>query len=203
MLRKLRLASLAAVALAASVAATQFSSANDSVLATGTVAPTFTLQDQTGKPVSLSEYGGKIVVLEWTNPECPFVKAAYKKGEMTTLAEQYKGKDVVWLAINSTAATTNAKDAAWAAKQHITYPVLNDAAGTVGHAYAAKSTPDMFVIDKTGKIVYSGAIDNDPEGSKGSSATNYVKAALDAVIADKPVETPHTESYGCAVHYAN
>jgi peroxiredoxin len=203
MLGKLRLASMAAVALAASVVATQFSRANDAVLSTGTSAPAFTLQDQTGKQVSLADYAGKIVVLEWTNPECPFVRAAYKKAEMTTLAEQYKGKDVVWVAVNSTGSTTNEKDAAWAAKQHITYPVLNDAAGTVGHAYAAKSTPDMFVIDKTGKIAYSGAIDNDPEGSKGSSATNYVKAALDAVLADKPVEIPHTESYGCAVHYAN
>jgi peroxiredoxin len=203
MIRKFRLASFAALALAASVAATQFSRADDQTLATGTSAPAFTLQDQNGKSVSLTDYPGKIVVLEWTNPDCPFVKAAYQKHEMTKLAEEYKDKDVVWLAIDSTAANNPAKDLAWATRQHISYPILSDASGKVGHAYAAKTTPDMFVIDKTGKIVYSGAIDNAEEGKKDSGAeVNYVKDALDAVIAGKPVAVPHTESYGCAVHYA-
>ena len=203
MFRTLKFASLGVIALAASVAVTHFTKAADQTLATGVVAPAFTLPDQTGKTTNLADYTGKIVVLEWTNPDCPFVKAAYKKQEMTKLAEAYKDKGVVWLAINSTGTTTNVKNADWVAKQHIGYPVLNDAAGTVGHAYAAKSTPDMFVIDKTGKVVYSGAIDDDQEGTKGAAATNYVKDALDEVLADKPVATPHTESYGCAVHYAN
>jgi peroxiredoxin len=203
MIRKFRFASIAAVALAASMVASQFSRADDQTLATGTAAPAFSLKDQNGKTVNLSDYSGKIVVLEWTNPDCPFVKAAYQKHEMTKLAQEYKGKDVIWLAIDSTAANTAAKDLAWATKQHISYPILSDAAGTVGHAYAAKTTPDMFVIDKAGKIVYSGAIDNAEEGKKDAGAeVNYVKDALDSVVAGKAVAVPHTESYGCAVHYA-
>jgi peroxiredoxin len=175
--------------------------AADSRVTTGSSAPQFSLQDQNGKTVNLSDYAGKIVVLEWTNPECPFVKRHYAAKTMTTLADQYAKQDVVWIAINSTGTATNASNLAWANANNIEYPILNDSKGDTGHAYGAKSTPDMFIIDKTGKIAYDGAIDNDPSGDS-TSKVNYVAKALDEVLAGKPVSTPETKSYGCGVHYA-
>jgi peroxiredoxin len=195
---------VAAMALIASAAASQYARADDAKKVQakiGQTAPQFTLEDQNGKKVSLSDYAGKIVVLEWTNPDCPVVQRHYKANTMTTLEKKYAKQNIVWLAINSTHDTTNAVDLTWAKEQNITYPVLNDASGEVGHAYGAKSTPDMFIINKDGKLVYSGAIDNDPQGSK-TDATNYVSKALDEVLADKTVSVPETKSYGCAVHYA-
>jgi peroxiredoxin len=195
---------MAAVAAVAMIGTMMAQAGSDTArVAIGATAPQFTLQDQNGKPVSLSDYAGKVVVLEWTNPGCPFVQRHYKAKTMTTLASQYKPQDVVWLAINSTHDVTNADNLSWASEQGIQYPILNDASGATGHAYGARSTPDMFVIDKTGKIVYSGAIDNDPRGDKGSDKVNYVAKALDEVLASKPVSTPQTKSYGCSVHYAN
>jgi peroxiredoxin len=170
----------------------------------GSTAPSFSLQDENGKTVSLTDYSGKIVVLEWTNPECPFVKRHYAAKTMTTLANEYKSKDVIWLAINSTGDSDNAGNKAWITENGLGYPILNDSAGEVGHAYGAKSTPDMFIINKDGKLVYSGAIDNDPAGTMAASARiNYVKVALDEVLAGSAVSTPETKSYGCAVHYAH
>lgn len=173
-----------------------------STLTIGAPAPQFTLQDQDGKPVSLSDYAGKTVVLEWTNPNCPFVQRHYNEKTMTTLADAYKPKGVVWLAVNSTHDVTNAADKTWVEKNHMGYPVLNDAAGGVGHMYDAKTTPEMYVITKAGTVAYAGGIDNDPQGEKGADRVNYVQQALDAVLADKAVATPKTKSYGCSVHYA-
>jgi peroxiredoxin len=198
-------AALAAVALLAGVMANipARADAPAPVAKIGQTAPQFTLQDQNGKTVSLSDYAGKIVVLEWTNPECPVVQRHYRAKTMTTLQKQYAPQGVIWLAINSTHDASNSEDLAWAGAQAIAYPVLNDVTGVTGHAYNAKSTPGMYVIDKTGKLVYSGAIDNDPTGDKTSGRVNYVAKALDEVLADKPVSIPQTRSYGCAVHYAN
>jgi peroxiredoxin len=199
-------AAVAACALLGAVMVTSFASAagTDAKATVGSTAPSFTLQDQNGKPVSLSEYSGKIVVLEWTNPECPFVQRHYKEKTMTTLADEFKPKDVVWLAINSTGTANDASNKVWVTDNSLPYPVLNDSAGEVGKSYGAKSTPDMFIIGKDGKIDYSGAIDNDPTGHMAASArVNYVKQALDQIIAGSPVSTPETKSYGCGVHYAH
>ncbi len=169
----------------------------------GAAAPGFTLQDQDGKAVTLGDYTGKVVVLEWTNPECPFVKRHYEAKTMVDLAKKYEPQGVVWLAINSTHDNTNAIDKAWHTKEDLAYPVLNDGTGAVGHAYGAKTTPDMYVIGKDGKLLYSGGIDNDPHGDKAAAdKVNYVSKALDEVLADKPVTTAETKSYGCGVHYA-
>ncbi len=168
----------------------------------GQAAPNFTLEDQNGKKVNLSDYAGKIIVLEWTNPGCPVVQRHYKAKTMTTLQEKYAKQDVIWLAVNSTHDVTNSVDLAWASEQGISYPILNDASGEVGHAYGAKSTPDMFVIDKDGKLVYSGAIDDDSHGDK-ADKVNYVSKALDEILAGKPVSIAETKSYGCGVHYAD
>jgi peroxiredoxin len=170
--------------------------------AIGSSAPQFKLQDQTGKPVSLSDYAGKIVVLEWTNPGCPIVQRHYKAKTMTTLFSQYQPQDVVWLAINSTHDTTNAEDLTWVNEQGLKYPVLNDASGATGHAYGATNTPHMFIIDKTGKVAYEGAIDNDPQGDMTTGKVNYVSKALDEMLAGKTVSVAVTKAYGCAVHYA-
>jgi peroxiredoxin len=169
----------------------------------GATAPQFSLQDQDGKTVSLSDYAGKIVVLEWVNPQCPFVQRHYAAKTMITLANNYAGKSVVWIAINSTHTADNAENKSWVSQNSLTYPILNDSSGDVGKAYGAKSTPDMFIIDQSGKLVYEGAIDDDPAGDKGSDRVNYVQKALDEVLAGKPVSTSQTKSYGCSVKYGS
>jgi peroxiredoxin len=176
----------------------------ESATAIGAKAPDFTLQDQNGKNVSLHDFAGKIVVLEWTNPDCPFVQQQYKEKTMTTLASKYQDKGVVWLAINSGHAATNDASKAWAAAQDISYPELNDSGGSTGKAYHATNTPNMFVIAADGTLAYSGAIDNDPDGDKnGSDKVNYVQQALDEILSGKPVSTPQTKPYGCSVKYAS
>ena len=166
----------------------------------GDKAPDFTLTDQNGQRVALSDFAGKVVVLEWTNPECPFVKRHYKQGTMKRLAAEYAKQDVVWLTINSTHFMSQDDNAAFAKANGLTVPVLLDADGTVGRLYGAKTTPHMFVIDAKGAIEYEGAIDDDPRGTK-DSATNYVAAALDAVTKGKKPATAETKSYGCSVKY--
>lgn len=167
----------------------------------GQPAPAFSGTDQDGKPVDLSAYKGKIVVLEWTNPECPFVKRHYDADTMTTLAEQWKGKDVVWIAVDSTHFATDASDQAWRKEHAIPYPIVGDRSGTIGTSYDAKTTPHMFVIGPDGKVVYEGAIDDDPSGDNAGKATNYVAAALADVSAGKAVRTAETKPYGCSVKY--
>jgi peroxiredoxin len=167
----------------------------------GQPAPGFTGTDQDGKPVDLSAYKGKIVVLEWTNPDCPFVQRHYKAKTMTTLAGEWKPKDVVWIAVDSTNYATNESDRAWREENDISYPIVGDRSGEIGTSYGARTTPHMFVIDKQGTVVYEGAIDDDPSGDNTGKATNYVEAALEDVTAGKPVRTAETKSYGCGVKY--
>ena len=167
--------------------------------ALGASAPAFALEDQTGKKVSLSDYAGKVVVLEWINPDCPFVQRHAKAGTMRALSDKYKGQ-VVWLGVNSTSYMGRDNNAKWVADHGLAYPVLDDHAGEVGRLYGAKTTPHMYVIDTSGKLVYEGAIDDDPGGSGASK--NYVDAALTEVLAGKPVSVGQTKSYGCSVKYA-
>ncbi|MGA2229856.1 MAG: thioredoxin family protein [Tepidisphaeraceae bacterium] len=167
----------------------------------GQTAPGFELQNQDGQLVKLGSYSGKYVVLEWTNPECPFVQAHYKKHTMTNLAAKYKADDVQWIAINSSHDDTNAANKTWATAQDIPYSILNDASGAIGHAYGATNTPDMYIINKDGKLVYKGAIDNDPNDDQ-TNKINYVDRALSEILAGKPVSIPETKPYGCTVKYA-
>lgn len=167
----------------------------------GAPAPAFTLPDAAGQPVKLSDFAGKVVVLEWVNPDCPFVKRHADAGTMRSLAQKYQGR-VVWLGINSTNYMDSAANAKWIAERSLPYPVLDDHTGAVGHAYNAKTTPHMYVIDTTGKLVYAGAIDDDNAGTKGASAVNYVDAALAEITAGKPVSVAETKPYGCSVKYA-
>ncbi|WP_224240317.1 thioredoxin family protein [Hyalangium gracile] len=166
----------------------------------GKPAPAFTLKDEAGKEHSLSQYQGKIVVLEWTNKECPFVQRHYKAKTMQNTLKGFDANKVVWLAVNSTNTVTASADATWKKEQGFAYPVLQDPAGTVGKAYGAKTTPHMYVIDEKGVVRYAGAIDDDPRG-KNATAVNHVKTAVDALLSGKPVPAASTEPYGCSVKY--
>jgi len=173
----------------------------------GESAPDFTLVDLEGDEHTLSEYtkDGKIVVLEWFNPTCPFVKKNHETfSTMTDTYAEFNGKDVVWLAINSgneksrTSGTEINTEAA--KKWEIPYPILLDTKGTVGKMYGAKTTPAMYVIDADGVLAYAGAIDDNPSPRK-QGETNYVADAVDALLAGQPVKVAETKSYGCGVKY--
>ena len=188
------------VALALSVAA------NVAVAASaGQAAPDFTVNDSAGNPVRLSDYKGKFVVLEWTNPECPFVQKHYNSANMQTLQKEAGARDVVWLSVNSTNKSsseykTGAQMSRGCAGRGAE-GVLIDADSATGR-YAAK-TPHMFVIDPKGEIVYAGAID-DKRSTRiedAKTANNYVRVALNEAMAGKPVTTPNTTPYGCTVKY--
>ncbi len=166
----------------------------------GQMAPDFTLTDQDGNEHKLSEYQGKVVVLEWTNPQCPFVVHHYKAETMTKLAAKYGEQDVVWFAVNSSHFTNAEETMAWAKKNSVGYPTLQDASGEVGMTYGAKTTPHMFVIDTKGKIVYQGAIDDDSK-IKGEPTQNYVDAAVASTLKGEPVKQAMTKPYGCSVKY--
>jgi cytochrome oxidase Cu insertion factor (SCO1/SenC/PrrC family) len=194
---------LAALAAACAMSGTALASA-----VVGQPAPPFTLADLSGKPVSLADYKGRTVVLEWHNFGCPFVQKHYRSGNMQALQKKY-GTDVAWLAVNSThksASDYMEPPKIGAELQRFgAAPAryLMDDPGSVGRAYGAKTTPHMYVIDPQGKLVYAGAIDDkrsaDVDDVKG--AKNYVAAALDELKAGKPVTTPSTPPYGCSVHY--
>jgi peroxiredoxin len=171
----------------------------------GDTAPTFTLKSVDGKTVSLSDFKGKTVVLEWMNPNCPFSARHAREKTMEDLATQHG--EVVWLGINSTNAKSGDFETpdqykAYNAKNGITYPVLYDETGATGHAYDAKTTPHMFIIDATGKVVYNGAIDDDPSGRKEKTARlNYVGKGLSAEESGATPNPATTKPYGCTVKY--
>ena len=160
-------------------------------------APAFTLENVDGKKVSLSDFAGKIVVLEWGNPHCPPWLRVHKSGTFRTLAEKYKDKGVVWLQINSNRKSDRDKNRKFAEDEKLTFPYLDDHTQEVAKAYGAKCTPHMFIIDKNNVIVYDGAIDDDPPGKKeAAQRTNYVDQALAELLAGKPVSMPKTKPYG-------
>lgn len=167
----------------------------------GKPAPAFTLKDEAGKEHSLAQYKGKVVVLEWTNPDCPFVQRHYTAGTMQKTLAGFDAKKVVWLAVDSSATHSANNAVAWKKEKGFSYPVLQDPSGTVGKEYGAKTTPHMYVIDEKGVLRYAGAIDDDPRGNKKEGTTNYVKTAVDALLSGKPVPAATTESYGCSVKY--
>ncbi len=175
----------------------------------GTAAPDFSLADANGKTHSVSENKGKFVVLEWFNPECPFVKKHYSSGNMQKLQQEYSKKGVVWMSIDSSASDKEGSmTPEEASKQSAEWKMgsttlLLDPSGKAGQAYGAKNTPHMFVINPEGKIVYEGAIDNKATVNVADipTATNYVKAALDQAMSGKPVTTANTRPYGCSVKY--
>jgi peroxiredoxin len=175
------------------------------VVTIGQDAPAIELKDTEGKTVKLADFKGKIVVLEWFNPECPYILKHHTKN--TTMVDTYnkfKDKGVVWLAINSGAAGKEGAGQAASEKAKkdwkLPFPVLIDESGKVGKSYGAKNTPAMFVIDANGKLAYMGAIDNDDSPSKLGS-TNYVAQAVSQLLAKETVSTQVTKPYGCGVKY--
>jgi peroxiredoxin len=165
----------------------------------GAAAPDFALVDHQGNTIKLAELRGRIVVLEWFYDACPFVKAhhAPQRRTMVDLASKYKARQVVWLAVNSTAKQDVKHNAQAAAKLGIPYPILDDHEGKLGRALGARTTPHMFIIDPAGKLVYSGGIDDNPDEPK----VNYVDLALQDLLAGRPVKHAQTLPYGCAVRY--
>lgn len=175
----------------------------------GKQAPAFSLADAQGKTVTLAELAGKVVVLEWVNFDCPFVRKHYGSGNMQALQKEAKAKGVVWISVGSSAKgkqgwfegealkSRMAKEG-WAGAHY-----LVDADGKMGRDYGARTTPHLFVIASDGKVAYAGAIDDrptaDPEDVKGAS--NYVRAAWEALAAAKPVSPSAVKAYGCSVKY--
>ncbi len=175
----------------------------------GAPAPDFALENAAGGTVKLSQYRGKYVVLEWVNPECPYVRKHYGSANMQRLQKEYTGRDVIWLSINSTRAghpefKPAAEMAGWMKKMNgVPSATLLDPKGQAGKAYGARTTPHMYIIDPKGVLVYAGGIDDkrsaDPEDVK--TAKNYVRAAMDELLAGKPVTNASTAPYGCSVKY--
>jgi len=177
----------------------------------GSPAPQFTLQSATGSSVSLKDFIGKTVVLEWFNPDCPFVKKFYSQGDMQRFQKEAAEKGAVWLTINSNAEGRQghiSRDEAGALVSEIglqSSALLLDPTGTVGTSYGARTTPHMFVIDSKGNLAYQGAIDNTPStrAKDISSSTNYILAAIDSLAQGKIPSPADTDPYGCSVKYAS
>ena len=175
----------------------------------GQAAPDFTITDASGKPVKLADQRGKFVVLEWTNPECPFVQKHYDSSNMQGLQKEFTGKNVVWLSINSTNRShgefkPGAEMTRWMSGHKASQTaVLIDDTSSTGRAYSARTTPHMFVIDPQGKVVYAGAIDDKRSANPADAkiANNFVRAALTESLAGKPVTVAQTRPYGCSVKY--
>jgi peroxiredoxin len=175
----------------------------------GQPAPDFTLPDLDGKQVSLAAFRGKPVVLEWFNPGCPFVRASHTAGSLKGYAAKETAQGVTWLAINS-GGPGKQGNGAEATRQSqeafgMQHPVLLDETGSVGHLYGAERTPQLYVINADGVLVYRGAIDNSPDGEgqspEGGKLVNYVASALQAVRSGGKVDPPETKPYGCTVKY--
>ena len=176
----------------------------------GKPAPDFAATDISGNTVHLSDYKGKIVIIESYNSDCPFCHNQYATGAMQDLQKELAAKGVVWLLVNSVnphnpshRTDTQARQEMADEKMDVT-AWLNDSSGAVGHLYDMKTTPDMYVVDQKGTLVYEGAIDDQPDPSHDpKTARNYVREAVDDVLADKPIAVTHTKPYGCSVKYAD
>jgi peroxiredoxin len=170
----------------------------------GKPAPAFTLNDSAGRAHALADYGGKIVVLQWINPDCPVCRRVNSSGRVTAMRKRLDAitRNVVHLAVNSTHYMEPSVGAAYLKTHKVDAPVLIDRDGTVGHLYGAKRTPHMFVIDAKGILRYQGAIDDDASGDKGDRATNYVVQAVRQIVAGETVTPDATRAYGCTVKYA-
>jgi peroxiredoxin len=176
----------------------------------GEAAPGFTVTASNGSPVSLASHKAKIVVLEWTNHDCPYVRKHYDSGNMQSLQRDATGQGVVWLTVISSSEGTQGHvtpaqaDELTTSRKAAPSAVLLDTKGVAGKLYGATNTPHMYVVDRAGTLVYAGAIDDRPTSRRADvqGANNYVRAALDAVAAGRPVKTPVTRAYGCTVKYS-
>ncbi len=168
----------------------------------GKAAPAIELPGIDGKTYKLSDFQGKVVVVEWINHECPFVKRAHDAKLMTGTFAKFEGKPVVWLAIDSSHFCADKVDSikTWAKDKGINYPILLDPKGSIGHMYGAKTTPHMFVIDQKGNLAYMGA-PNDQYEENGDGGRNYITEAVTALLKGSTVPIARTKSHGCSVKY--
>lgn len=200
-----RTAMLAALA----TSATLLAGTAHAAASVGQPAPAFTLTDTNGKTRSLAEFKGKTVVLEWTNPGCPFVRKHYDSANLPGLQKEFTGKNVVWLAVNSTEKAASdylppQQLARWIQdKSGTPTATLMDEEGTVGKAYGARTTPHMYIVNPQGTLVYAGGIDSiaSARASDIQTATNYVRQGLDEALAGKPISQAQTPPYGCTIKY--
>ena len=177
----------------------------------GEPAPAFKAADSDGRTQALADYQGKVVVLEWNNPQCPFVRKHYGAGNMQKQQAEAASSGVVWLTVNSGAAGKQGHLDAAAAKAYMAEQKAGPAAyiidtdGTVGRAYAAKTTPQIAIIDREGVLRYNGAIDSIPSADVEdiAEATQYARQALGEIAAGKPVSVATSEPYGCSVKYGS
>jgi peroxiredoxin len=189
--------------------ASLFTPAHAEMAVPGKEAPAFSVPNALGESVALQSFKGKTVVLEWFNPECPFVKKFYRGADMQKLQQEARAKGIVWLTISSSAqgkqGHISASEAGSIAQQQNLDPkfLLLDSEGTVGRSYGARTTPHVFVIDPKGILAYAGAIDNTPSTSSSdiASAVNYVRAATDAIAKGQTPSPASTDPYGCSVKY--
>jgi peroxiredoxin len=199
----IRLTAIAALAIA--------SASSFAAVSVGQAAPAFSTVDTAGKTVTLADFKGRTVVLEWVNPGCPFVRKHYDSANMQATQKNATAKGAVWLAINSTNAGASdymapAALAGWMKNQGAApSATLMDADGKVGLAYGARTTPHLYVIDAKGTLVYAGAIDSKPSANPADikAATNYVSQAVAETVAGKPVSQATTQAYGCSIKYAD
>ena len=174
----------------------------------GQTAPDFSATDTSGKTRRLSDYKGKLVVLEWTNPGCPFVQKHYS-GNMQSLQKEFAPKGVVWLSLNSTETSSGdylapAKLADWMGeKQASATAILMDESGKIGQLYGAKTTPHMFIVSPQGQLVYAGAIDSIASAQVDDikTATNYVRQGLNEALGGKAITLASSRAYGCSIKY--
>ena len=177
--------------------------------AVGQLAPDFVAVDTSGAKHKLSDFAGKFVVLEWTNPGCPFVRKHYNSGNMASTQQDAAGKGVVWLSVNSTERASSdyvepTKLVAWQKERKLqSTATLMDEDGVAGQAYGARTTPHMYIVDPQGKLVYAGGIDSIPSSSADDipKAVNYVKVGLAEATAGKPISNAVTRPYGCSIKY--
>jgi peroxiredoxin len=195
---KKSLALLAALALAGTAFAVEI----------GQPAPGFTGTDINGKTVKLSDYQGKIVVIESYNSDCPFCHNQYQSGATQDLQKQLTGQGVIWLMVNSvnprnpSHRTPAQAQQEWTSLKIAATAWIDDSSGAIGHLYGMKTTPHVFVVDKTGALVYAGAMDDHPDPFHDPrTARNYVREAVNDLLTGKPIEVSQTKPYGCAVHY--
>lgn len=199
------------LALSGATLALLAASAVHAAAAVGQPAPAFSAVDTQGRTVSLADFKGKTVVLEWVNPGCPFVQKHYDSGNLPGTQKDATARDVVWLAVNSTSRESSdyrepAALQAWMGEHGAAASAtLMDAPGTLGRSYGARTTPHLYVINAEGTLVYAGAIDSKPTARAEDipTATNYVKAALDETLAGKPVSQATTRAYGCSIKYSD
>jgi peroxiredoxin len=173
-----------------------------SQLSIGDPVPDVSVPDENGAAHKLSDHRGKVVVFEWTNPDCPFVQRHYGADTMEKLSAELGATGVVWYAVNSTHYNKPSDTIAWKKEQGFQYATLQDNDGKLGHLMGARTTPHMFVVGPDGKLAYAGAIDDDPRG-RADQPKNYVANATQSILAGAALDPKSTEPYGCSVKYAS